>query len=193
MSFLQTVWSFLKLHKKAVGISLGAGALVGGTAALISRSRAAAVGEKIVEKAKSVIGVPYVWGSRDVSKGLDCSGLVIWVLRELGLEPKKFNATASDLWKQSSRVFFPVQGDLIFYGGGLLSGPSHVMIYAGDDLVVGAAGGDRGMTASEAKVKGAGVKVLPIRYRSDIFGIGRLPLKEIKDEVVGGLNMLGSV
>ena len=194
--FLTNAWSFIKLHKMGVGIGVGSVAAVGTTMSLINRHKAAAIGEKLVEKIRSVIGVPYIYGSRDPAKGLDCSGTVVWALRELGLEPKGWNSTAADLWKQCSRVYSPVVGDLIFYGGSLLKDPSHVMIYAGADRVVGASGGGPSTTTvAKAREKNAEVKELDIDYRKDRSGMGRLPLKEVevKDEAVGGLHMLGSV
>jgi hypothetical protein len=38
---------------------------------------AAGVGRKIVAKLEEQIGTPYIWGSRNPSKGLDCSGAVV--------------------------------------------------------------------------------------------------------------------
>jgi cell wall-associated NlpC family hydrolase len=191
-AFFTNALNYIKLHKIAFGVGAGVVA-VGTTISLVSRKKAAAVGEKIVAKIMEHLGTPYIWGSRNPEKGLDCSGTIVFALRELGLEPKKYNATAADLWKQCSRVYIPQVGDLIFYGGGLLSGPSHVMVYMGDGKVIGSSGGGPSTTTvAKAREQGAEVKVLPMNYRNDPYGVGRLPVKEVKDESVGGLNILGS-
>lgn len=181
--------AFARAHRIALGVSGGVVA-AGAVVALVKRRRAAEVGGRLVEKLMSVLGTPYVWGSRDPATGLDCSGAVVWALRELGLQPKKWNSTAAGMKKDSSVVIVPQPGDLAFYGS--LFGVSHVMVYAGDGKVVGASGGGPGTTLAEARAKGAGVKVLPVDYRSDFRGYGRLPVQEAKDAAVGALDMVGS-
>lgn len=190
IAFLQKILPFLRAHRTAVTIGGGVAA-VGMVVSVVKRKQAAAVGEQIVAKLKSVLGTPYIWGSRDPAKGLDCSGAVVWSLRSLGLEPKSFNSTAAGMKKDSSYVLIPQPGDLAFYGP-FLGDVSHVMVYAGDGLVIGASGGGPSTTTvAAAKAKNAAVKVLPVNYRDDFRGYGRLPVQEADTAV--GLDMLGSV
>lgn len=191
IEFFHKALAFVRAHKVAFGVG-GGGLVVAGTVvSLVKRKKAAAIGEQVVAKLQSVLGTPYIWGSRDPVKGLDCSGAVVWALRDLGLEPKKWNATAADLYKQSSMVLIPQVGDLVFYGP--LGGVDHVMVYLGDGKVIGASGGGSSTTTvAEAQAKNAAVKVLPIDYRSDRRGVGRLPVQTATDAVVGTLHMLGS-
>lgn len=191
ISVLYRIFDFVRRHKFAFGVGGGV-VTVGVAVSLVKRKLAAGVGRKIVAKLEEQLGTPYIWGSRDPAKGLDCSGAVVWALRELGLEPKKYDATAADLHKQSSTVILPQAGDLAFYGS-ILGGISHVMVYMGDGKVIGASGGGPSTkTAADAKAKNAMVKVLPVNYRSDFRGYGRLPVQTVKDVAVGGLHMLGA-
>jgi cell wall-associated NlpC family hydrolase len=161
-------------------------------ATTVSRAKASALGQKVVDKIKTVIGTPYIWGGSDPGKGFDCSGVVVWALQQLGLEPKKFDGTAAELHKKSSLVLVPQVGDLAFYGS-LFGGVSHVMVYMGDGKVIGASGGGSSTTtAAKAREQNAMVKILPVDYRSDFRGYGRLPYKPPAETMVGGLHMMGA-
>ena len=88
------------------------------------------LGEQMVEIAKKCLGVPYVWGGESM-KGFDCSGLVYYVLKNLGYSP---NRTASTQYKMGTYVEKSdlQAGDLVFFAGTSKSGISHVGIYVGD-------------------------------------------------------------
>ena len=88
------------------------------------------LGDKMVEIAKSCLGVPYVWGGESM-RGFDCSGLVYYVLKNLGYSP---NRTASTQYKMGTYVAKSdlQAGDLVFFAGTSASGISHVGIYVGD-------------------------------------------------------------
>jgi len=163
------------------------GAIAGAATMLtVGRVRAASMGRKLVDKLRSVLGTPYIWGGSDPSRGLDCSGAVVWALQQLGLKPKGWDSTAAGLQKQASRVLAPVPGDLAFYGSS--GNVSHVMVYAGAGDVIGATGGGSDTkTVADARARGAEVKVVPVTYRSDFLGYGRLPVVAAADAVVAGL------
>lgn len=88
------------------------------------------VGAKMVDIAKTCLGVPYVWGGESM-RGFDCSGLVYYVLKNLGYSP---NRTASTQYKMGTYVAKDdlQAGDLVFFAGTSKSGISHVGIYVGD-------------------------------------------------------------
>ena len=88
------------------------------------------LGEQMVEIAKKCLGVPYVWGGESM-KGFDCSGLVYYVLKNLGYSPKR---TASTQYKMGTYVEKGdlQAGDLVFFAGTSKAGISHVGIYVGD-------------------------------------------------------------
>lgn len=88
--------------------------------------------------AEQYIGLPYVWGGRDVATqgGLDCAGLVEVVYNYFGAGIDKWNTNASMLYyNHCSPVSFSDArpGDLVFFTG-TYGGPnyiSHVGIYMG--------------------------------------------------------------
>ena len=88
------------------------------------------LGDQIVAKAKTCLGVPYVWNGTSM-KGFDCSGLVYYVLKSLGYSP---NRSSGDQYKMGSYVSKSnlKPGDLVFFAGTYKSGISHVGIYIGD-------------------------------------------------------------
>ena len=84
---------------------------------------------KILATAQKYIGVPYVFGGTSPS-GFDCSGLVYYVLAELGYPAPR---TAAAQYAMGSAVSPEglCPGDLVFFENTYTSGISHVGIYAG--------------------------------------------------------------
>lgn len=125
----------------------------------------------LVELALKLVGTPYIWGGACPWVGLDCSGFVVWVYQVFGILPSG-DWTAQSLrehfWgavHQEVSEFRP--GDLVFYGVSTNS-ISHVMLFLGGGLVIGASGGDHTTTTrEEACRRGAAVKVKPLNYRHD--------------------------
>ena len=84
---------------------------------------------RILSTAQKYIGVPYVFGGTSPS-GFDCSGLVYYVLAELGYPAPR---TAAAQYAMGSSVSHDGlrPGDLVFFENTYTSGISHVGIYAG--------------------------------------------------------------
>jgi cell wall-associated NlpC family hydrolase len=80
----------------------------------------------------SYIGVPYRYGGTS-RKGIDCSGLVFLVFKELA------HAKMPRSSRQLARLGRPVNrggakpGDLVFFRGGMFNGINHVGIMVGQD------------------------------------------------------------
>lgn len=89
-------------------------------------------GSKLVDQAAKYIGVKYVYGGSSPS-GFDCSGLVQYCCRQLGVS---VNRTASSQYSNGVYVSRDnlKPGDLVFFSrGGRIS---HVVIYAGNGMVI---------------------------------------------------------
>lgn len=88
------------------------------------------LGAQMVSMAKQYLGVPYKYGGASPS-GFDCSGLVYYILKQLGYSPSR---TCSAQYKMGTYVAKEdlQPGDLVFFQGTYKSGISHVGIYVGD-------------------------------------------------------------
>lgn len=99
-----------------------------------SASSVPAVGEitgpQILSEAKKYLGIRYVSGGASPS-GFDCSGLVYYVLKQLGYSPYR---TPADQYQHGTYVAKAnlKEGDIVFFAGTGASGISHVGIYAGN-------------------------------------------------------------
>ncbi|MDN6029084.1 MAG: NlpC/P60 family protein [Lactobacillus sp.] len=100
----------------------------------------------------------YVYGAEGPS-AFDCSGLVEYTLKKLGIS---FPRTSGEQYRASKHVSNPKPGDLVFFGPG---GSSHVGVYTGNGEFYSAENEHDGMGIS--KVHGGG-------YGS-FAGYGRVP------------------
>jgi gamma-D-glutamyl-L-lysine dipeptidyl-peptidase len=110
-----------------------------GPAVITAPPPASLLREKLVDTAKSFIGVDYAWGGTSTRSGFDCSGLVLAVYQLNGLAmPRSVRdqylagtAVAEDRLKK---------GDLVFFAGRPGGPLSHVGIYIGDGVFIHAPG-----------------------------------------------------
>lgn len=91
------------------------------------------VRQKIVDLAKSQLGVPYVWGGTAWGKGMDCSGFVQQVYKQVGINLPRTSQQQTSLLR-----VIPLNqakpGDLVFWGG---KGTAyHIAIYVGNNQVI---------------------------------------------------------
>lgn len=104
------------------------------------------VRDTLVNKAKSLLGIPYVWGGTNPSSGLDCSGLTSFSYSQIGINIGRTTYDQDATGRHISLNELK-PGDLILeYGKG------HVAMYIGNGQQI------------EAPQPGESVKISPVPY-----------------------------
>lgn len=93
-----------------------------------TRSAPAQSASGVVNIARTLLGIPYVYGGTSPS-GFDCSGFTQYVFRKAGVSIPR---TASAQQRAATPVSNPRPGDLVFYG----SPAWHVGIYTGNGKMI---------------------------------------------------------
>jgi cell wall-associated NlpC family hydrolase len=106
-------------------------------------------------------GTPYVWGGNSLTKGIDCSGLVQQVYRQLGISVPRTTYEQAKFGKQVA-INSLRPGDLVFYRPGS-RGPEHVGIYMGEGKYVHAANSKLGVITSSLYGSSNGSPLMAIR------------------------------
>lgn len=93
-------------------------------------STSGASGQSIVDAARKYVGVPYVFGGEDRS-GMDCSGLVQRALKDVGIDAPRLAHEQAKIGTEVSSLANAKPGDLL-----VTKNANHIVIYAGDGMVV---------------------------------------------------------
>lgn len=124
--------------------------------------------ELVCELAMRLWGTPYVWAGDDPIAGFDCSGMVVELLKSVGLIGRSEDLTAEGLRQRFRKVEQPGRGTLVFYGQ---TTATHVELMLDDDLAIGASGGgSKTQTPADAVAQNAYIKIRPHRSRADVLG-----------------------
>lgn len=93
-------------------------------------------GSDIVKKARELIGYPYRWGGDSPGEGgFDCSGLVYYAYKSLGINISRTTYTQINDGVKIRDKRNLQQGDIIFNFNDK-GDPSHVMLYSGSGKVI---------------------------------------------------------
>jgi cell wall-associated NlpC family hydrolase len=114
----------------ALSSAVGTSGATGATDAGSLLGGGTVTGADVVADAKKYLGVPYVFGGT-TSSGLDCSGLVQRVYKDLGIDVPRLVSGQAKLGTEVPSLAEAKPGDLIVTGGG-----EHILIYAGDHKVI---------------------------------------------------------
>ena len=116
-----------------LGYVLDAAAPAAATAAVPARAGGTGTtGAQVIDAAKQYLGVPYLWGGTDPSKGLDCSGFVQRVYKDLGIELPRVSGDQARAGTPVASLAQAQPGDLIAFG----SPVDHIGIYAGNNKMI---------------------------------------------------------
>ncbi|WP_066372186.1 C40 family peptidase [Neobacillus fumarioli] len=105
----------------------------GSTATTSSPKSDAEIAANMVSIAKSLIGVPYVWGG-STPQGFDCSGFIYYVANKAGKQIGRYSADG--YYNRSYYVDNPIPGDLVFFKNTYKQGISHLGIYIGNNQFI---------------------------------------------------------
>lgn len=100
-------------------------------ATLPAASTGSATGNDVVEGAKKYLGVPYVWGGTDPKTGLDCSGLVQRVYKDLGIDLPRVAVDQGNAGTTVPNLAAAKPGDLLVMRNG-----GHIGIYMGNNQYI---------------------------------------------------------
>lgn len=121
---------------------------------------------ELVENAKELLGVKYVWGGNTPQSGLDCSGLLYYIQKKAGSEVG--DLTASGYSKLGKKIPIGEQkvGDFLFFGNPV----THCAIFIGNGYMIESRGGRK----NTADNPGIGVVKSLVSRRSDLSCIRRV-------------------
>ena len=114
----------------------------------------ASLRSRIVNYAMKFLGNPYVWGGTSLTKGADCSGFTMSVMKNFGISLPHYSGSQAKSGKRiKSSEMRP--GDLVFYGNSR-GKINHVAMYIGHGQVINAAS------------RRSGIKISTWNYRTPI-------------------------
>lgn len=103
-------------------------------ASAMGGASAGVTGAAVVAGAKRYLGVPYVFGGTNPATGLDCSGLVQRVYKDLGIDLPRIAADQARAGRPVPNLSQARPGDLLAFG----SPVDHIAIYVGDGKMIAA-------------------------------------------------------
>ncbi|CCG01791.1 transglycosylase SLT domain-containing protein [Blastococcus saxobsidens] len=126
----------------------------------------------VVSEAQKYLGVPYLWGGTDPSKGLDCSGFTKLVYGNLGIELPRTSSQQATAGTAVASLATARPGDLVFFDhSSSRAGIDHVGIYIGNGQMVAAP-----QAGESVKVQPVGTPALIRRVLPEAAAAPALPV-----------------
>jgi len=108
--------------------------LAGATDTPAVRMNGAVTGQDIVDSAKKYLGTPYVFGSTDPDRGLDCSALVQRAYADLGVKVPRLSHEQAKAGEPVANLAQAKPGDILAFDAPV----DHVAIYLGNNKMIAA-------------------------------------------------------
>jgi cell wall-associated NlpC family hydrolase len=115
--------------------------------------------ERVGQLARQLLGTPYQWGGTDPDSGLDCSGFVQYVLRQVGVNLPRISAAQAVSGKRTALNALQT-GDLVAWDNNARNGGAdHIAIYLGNGQII------------ESPRPGLGVRIRTLDDDEDAWGV----------------------
>jgi peptidoglycan DL-endopeptidase CwlO len=140
MMGVQGVMSRISELKSQLGIAPAtadaafAKALDGAKGTTGTKTATGPTGQSVVDSAKKYLGTPYVFGSTDPAKGLDCSALVQRAYKDLGIDLPRTSREQAKAGTKVDSLKEARPGDILAFDKPV----DHVAIYLGDNKMIAA-------------------------------------------------------
>ncbi|TIC78631.1 transglycosylase SLT domain-containing protein [Nocardioides sp. GY 10127] len=128
-----------------------------GAASGTASGGASPLAERVIDKARSYLGMPYVWGGDSPSDGgMDCSGLVQHVFGSVGIDLPRVSADQARSGTAVASMAQARPGDLIAWDNSSRNvGADHIAIYVGHGKMI------------EAPYTGASIRLVDVPSTPD--------------------------
>ena len=114
-------------------LGLGGTTGVGALPSVAGTTTGGVTGDAVVAAAKKYVGVPYVWGGTNPAVGMDCSGFVQRVFKDLGIDMPRVVSDQMQKGTPVASLADAKPGDLLVSFGG-----EHISIYLGNGKAIDA-------------------------------------------------------
>ncbi|MBM3907908.1 MAG: C40 family peptidase [Gemmatimonadetes bacterium] len=120
--------------------------------------------DSVVERARAQLGKRYRWAAASPERGFDCSGLVKFVLRSVGVDVPHNAARIAREGEAVNPDSTPMRpGDLLMFGRGRSTRISHVGIYVGDGRMIHASTSQRRVIEAKVPTRGSSLTLRGVR------------------------------
>lgn len=124
-------------------------------------------GQAVVAEARKYLGVPYLWGGTDPKSGLDCSGFIQLVYKQLGFELPRVSYQQATAGRPVAGLANAQPGDILAFN----SPVDHVAIYIGNNKMIEAARPGTNVRISEVYESPSAIRrILPEREAAPVLG-----------------------